>query len=267
MGVLFACIALHWVVQQWQEGARPGLQQWWAGLQRLPARPLVLLGIFGLLCLYSIYISRFERESLNHSLPLWERYARIPAGILWQYRKLGMPLLTLAVLANAQLLHRLLPEAPGSQQALRLMRWLGIFALLFLLMLPLGGYRDYRELIVRRDSVLPLILGMVLTYGLSTYVLLQNLPARARRWYRVAVAVFSLIYLYADRHLPNVSNTCERQQLARLAQASEPVVRLNADCTLMSWEINRSPDYSDINAQLFEYWGITPGKKLYYQQD
>jgi hypothetical protein len=266
MGVLFVCLALHWVAQQWRAGVRPGLEQWRAGLRRLPARPLVLLAIFGLLCLYSIYIGRFERESQNHSLPLWERYARIPAGILWQYRKLGMPLLTLAVLANAQLLRRLLPQVPGSQRALHLMRWLGVFALIFLLLLPLGGYREYRELIVRRDSVLPLILGLVLTYGLSTYVLLQHLPAGPRRWYRVAVGVFSLIYLYADRHLPNVSNACERANLTRLAQATEPVVRLSADCTLMSWEPLPQAHDSELNAQLFEYWNINPDGKLYYQQ-
>ncbi|MFD2721902.1 hypothetical protein ACFST9_24510 [Hymenobacter monticola] len=266
MGVLFVCIALHWAAQLWRVGARLGLKQGLAALQSLPRRPLVLLGIFGLLCLYSIYLGLFERESLNHSLPLWERYTRIPAGILWQYRKLGMPLLTLAVLANAQLLRRLLPQAPGSQRALRLLRWLGIFALIFLLLLPLGGYREYRELIVRRDSVLPLILGMVLAYGLSTYILLQHLPARPRRWYRGAVVAFSLIYLYADRHLPNVSNACERANLARLEQATEPVVRLSADCTLMSWEPLPQAQDSELNAQLFEYWNINKGGKLYYQQ-
>ncbi|MBF9141320.1 hypothetical protein [Hymenobacter properus] len=267
VAVLYCCLAAHWLVQQWHTGVGTGWQQWMQRVRALPRQPLVLLGLFGLLCLYSLYLSRYERENLDHSLPLWERYSRIPAGIAWQYRKLGMPLLTLAVLANVQLLRRQLSAAAGSQRIRHLIRWLGIFALIYLLVLPLGGYREYRALIVRRDSVIPLILGLVFAYGLSTLYLLYHLPTRPRRWYAGAVLLFAFIYLNADRHLPNVSNTCERQHLTRLAQATEPVVRLSTDCTLMSWEINRWPQYSDLNAQLFEYWGITQGKKLYYQQD
>ena len=266
VAVLWACIGLYWVVQQWQAGARFEARDWLGRARQLPWRPLALLGVFGLLCLYSLFIGLNERESLNHSLPLWQRYARIPAGIAWQYRKLGMPLLTLAVLANAQLIKRLLPATPGSQQVLHLLRWLGIFALVFLLLLPLGGYREYRALIIRRDAVIPLILGLVFLYGLSTCFLLQHLPRRPRRWYLAGAVALSFLYLNADRKMPYISNACERESLTRLAQATEPLVKLPADCTIMAWEKVTYPQYSELNADLLAYWGITKGKKLYHQQ-
>ncbi|MBC8083760.1 MAG: hypothetical protein H7Z21_11160, partial [Hymenobacter sp.] len=182
--------------------------------------------------------------------------------------KLGLPLLVLATLANAQLIRRLLPPTADSRRLLRIMGWLGIFALLYLLLLPLGGYREYRALIVRRDSVMPLILGLMFVYGLSAHFLLYHLPVRSRRWYVVGVLVFSAIYINADSFRTKENNACERLGLERLARApeSEPVVRLSAECTVMSWWKINDPQYSETNARLLEYWGITAGRKRYYHE-
>ncbi|WP_310393702.1 hypothetical protein [Hymenobacter sp.] len=266
VAVLFFCIVLHWAVRQWQSGVRFDSGQWLGRVRQLPPLAPVLLGLFAALCVYSLYIGLNERESVGQDLPMWRRYARIPHGILWQYRKLGLPLLTLAVLVNARLIRRLVPATADSQRILRMLRWLGIFAVIYVLLLPLGGYREYRALIIRRDSVIPLLLGLMFFYGLSTYFLLHHLPARPRRWYLGAVVVFSAIFLIADRRMPRTTNACERENLTRLAQAPEPVVRLGAGCTVMAWGNVGAPPESEINAQMLEYWGITRGKKLYYQQ-
>lgn len=266
VGILCLCLVLHWVVEQWQIGARFRPSDWLDRARRLPRLAPALLGVFAGLCLYSLFLGRNELESVGQELPLWERYARIPAGLAWQYRKLGMPLLTLAVLANAQLIRRLMPATADSQRVLRTVRWLGLFAAVYLLLLPLGGYREYRALIVRRDSVIPLILGLMFCYGLSTCFLLHHLPARPRRWYLAAVVLFSAIYLNADKRLPTVTNACERESLTRLAHATEPVVRLGAGCTVMSWHQIKNPQESESRAQLLEYWGITQGKRLYYNE-
>lgn len=266
VAVLCLGIGLHWVVRQWQAGARFGIGQWRARARQVPPLAPALLGVFGGLCLYSLYIGLNEWEGISQDVPLWQRYARIPAGLAWEYRKLGMPLLTLAVLANARLIRRLVPATPGSERVLAMLRWLGIFAAIYLLVLPLGGYREYRALIVRRDSILPLILGLVFFYGFSTCFLLRHLPARPRRWYIGAVVLFSAIYLNADKKWPTVTNACERENLERLARATEPVVRLGAGCPVMSWGQAGTAQESETNAQLLEYWGVTKGKRLYYQQ-
>ncbi|MBO0358402.1 hypothetical protein J0X19_10635 [Hymenobacter sp. BT186] len=265
VAVLFFGIGLHWVIKQWQTsgGFRPA--QW---VRQIPRLPAILLGLFTVLCLYSLYIGLNEKESVGHVMPLWERYTRIPSGLFWQFRKLGLPLLVIAIGINAFFISRKLPSTPESQRILLILKWLGLFALIYLLLLPLGGYRQYRPLIVRRDSILPIILGGIAFYGLSTYFLLYHLPAQVRRWYILGVGVFAAIYINADSlKLPAPeNNTCERQGLERLAAATEPIVRVSAECSVMAWWKIDNPNYSETNAQLLEYWGITQGKKLYYHQ-
>jgi hypothetical protein len=265
VAVLFFGIGLHWVLRQWQVSGGFNPVQW---IQRIPVLPATLLGIFTLLCLYSLFIGLNEKESVGHVLPLWERYTRIPSGLFWQFRKLGLPLLVVAIGINTYFISRKLPATPESQRILLILKCLALFSLIYLLLLPLGGYREYRPLIVRRDSIMPLILGAIAFYGLSTYFLIYHLPAQMRRWYVVGVVLFATIYINADSFkLPQVaSNVCERQGLERLAEATEPVVRVSGECAVMAWWKINTPEYSETSAQLLEYWGITKGKKLYYHQ-
>jgi hypothetical protein len=268
VAVLFFGIALHWVLRQWQTGARLGVREWLVRIRQIPQLPVALLGFFTVLCLYSLFIGLNEKESVGHVLPLWERYLRIPSGLFWQFRKLGLPVLVLSIAANVLLIRRKLPATPESQRILQILKWLSLFSLIYLLLLPLGGYRQYRPLIVRRDSILPLILGIIFLYGLSTYFLLHHLPAQLRRRYIAGVLLVSAIYINADTfRLPATeNNTCERQGLERLAEATEPIVRVSAECSVMAWWKIDNPNYSETNALLLEYWGITKGKKLYYHQ-
>ncbi|WP_331148412.1 hypothetical protein [Hymenobacter sp.] len=266
VAVLFFGIALHWIIRQWQSGSGLSVGQRLIRLVQVPVLPVVMLGLFTVLCLYSLYIGLSEKESSEHVLPLWDRYARIPSGIAWQFRKPGLPILIGAALINGFIVRRLVPPSPGRQRVLRIFGWLGLFALVYLLLLPLGGYRQYRPLIIRRDSILPIILGIMFFYGLSSYFLLHQLPALFRRRYIAWLVVLSSFYLITDTLFLTDNNTCERQGLERLAQATEPIVRVSAECAVMSWwKINR-PEYSETNAQLLEYWGITKGKKLYYHE-
>jgi hypothetical protein len=242
------------------------LQQWLVRVQQLPLQPLFLLGFFTFLCLYSLYIGRNEKESLTATLPLWERYMRIPSGIFWQLRKLGLPILIAVGLINAQLIRRVLPPTAESRQLLRMLKWLGWFALIYILLLPLGGYRNYRPLILRRDSIMPVIIGLMFFYGISTYYLLHHLPARLRRWYVAGVLVVSAIYMNADKLWIKENNSCERRELEELARSPLPVVPLGYSCTIVAWDKMTDPQYTEHTAQLLHYWGITDSKKLYYQK-
>ncbi|UOQ66505.1 hypothetical protein [Hymenobacter volaticus] len=103
-------------------------------------------------------------------------------------------------------------------------------------------------------------------YALSSYFLLHHLPVRFRNRYLAGILVVSIFYLGVDTLFLKENNTCERQGLERLAQATEPVARISAECTVMSWWIVNRPEYTETNAELLKYWGVTKGKKLYYQE-
>jgi hypothetical protein len=250
----------------WQIARRPAGSQarwarpvWWSG-------QAVGLGLaFAVLCAYSLFIGRNNIEN-GQSPPLAELYQRLPHGVVEELTsKLGLPLLTAFVLLNAQLLRRYVPTAQGDWVR-RAVRWVGLFAAVYILLLPLGGYRPYRYYLLRNDSILPVLLGLLFAYGLSSLCLLRQLPARPLRWYGGGLGLLLLVFMNADRRLwLRENNSCERQALAQLAHAPEPVVRLPADCPVMSWERITDPAQSATNADLLYYWGVTPDRKRYYQ--
>ena len=50
-----------------------------------------------------------------------------------------------------------------------------------------------------------------------------------------------------------------------LSESNEEVTLLKDDCTVMSWEPVRDYGSSGLNASMLQYWGVTEGRKLYYQ--
>ncbi|MGI4736767.1 MAG: hypothetical protein ACRYG7_16480 [Janthinobacterium lividum] len=236
-------------------------------LTKLPWQAILVWGWLGFLSGYSLFIGRHNSENLTLVLPVWERYKLVPLGI-WEEltSKLGLPLLVLGCLANAQLIRRQLPPTAEGQRLGQVLRYLGWFALVYTALLPLGGYRSYRPLILRHDSILPITVGLIGYYALSATYLLGQLRGRPRQWYTLGVVVVAFIFTNADRKLhPKNNNLDERQALALLAQAGPaPVVRLPKACCVLSWYPITSPSESLTNAKLLEYWGITQGRPLYY---
>ena len=262
--VLGALVIGQWT---WQVARRPAASgpsrwarpAWWSG-------QATGLGLFlAVMCAYSLFIGRNNAEN-GHAPSLVELYQRLPHGVAEELTsKLGLPLLTAFVVLNAQLLRRYAPAVEGEwvRQALR---WVGGFAVVYILLLPLGGYRPYRFYLLRNDSILPVLVGLLFAYGLSTRCLLRQLPPRPLRWYRGGLLLLLVIFMNADRRMwLRENNACEREALARLARSPGPVVQLPADCPVMSWE--RTTDYSQsaTNADLLYYWGVTPDRKRYYQ--
>jgi hypothetical protein len=258
--VLLLGVGLHAARQRWRQPAA----SW---LQNLPGQAVLLWGWLGALCLYSLYIGRHNTENLMATLPLGQRYQLVPLGV-WEEltSKLGLPLLVLGCIANVQLIRRRLPPTAEAQRIAQVLRYLGWFSLIYIVLLPLGGYRNYRPLILRHDSIVPITVGLIGFYALSSGYLLRQLQGKALRMYAGAVVVVALIFTNADRklHLKN-DNTQERQALAILAKSGgAAVVQLPQKCAVLSWAPITQPYESLTNAELLKHWGITQGRTLYY---
>jgi hypothetical protein len=261
VAVLFLGIGVHWL-------RTAAGQPWLARLRAVPLLPVLLLGFLGALCAYSLYIGGSNSENTWAPVSLAERYRRLPIGVLMQLTgKLGMPLLVLACLGNAYLLRCWATPAPENRRIRLVLRWIGWFALVYVLLLPLGGYRSYRPYILRFDSILPVTLSLFFFYVLSACYLLRELPKRAQPWYTGAVLIIALIYVNADRKLKDGDgNYFERKALVEIAQApaNTPVVKLSKDCNVLSWQLITDPAASANNAAMLDYWHVTKGPKLYY---
>ncbi len=257
------------------------LKNWWGNLGKLPSQPFArratkavqampgtLLFYFLLissLSLWSLYVGTFNDENGGQAAPLDARYLALLKGCGSLFtQKLGLPLLVLGIAANAFLISK--NAAPATRQWLFLVgKWLAVFTIAYLLLLPLGGYRSYRPLIVRHDTVMPVTLCLVFFYGLTAFCLLRKIAWKHRPWYAWGAVVFSLMLSAAD--LPDFRhNSCEKAALVAIGQSTDAVVKLETDCPVLSWAKIARPRDSELNARLLKVWGVTEEVRLYYSE-
>jgi len=240
-------------------------QNFFNAFKNIPPFILFFFTFFCLVCLYSLYIGTFNAENDDNPLSIHDRYVRLPAGLYYLFtRKLGLPLLTVMIFLNAFLIRRI--DSTEAKRIISLLKWIAIFCIIYVLLLPIGGYRNYRPNIIRYDTMIPVTICMIFMYGYSTYFLLKQLSANTawKRVYALGIVLVSLIFTTADKPTTG-KNTCEKKALEQIVQSKEKIVHLTCDCTVMAWV--KITDYhgSEANAELLKYLGILKEKKFYYQ--
>lgn len=219
-----------------------------------------------ILSVYSLWLGRRNVENDFISIPLIERFYRIPSGLYDMLtNKLGLALLVAALILNWFLTRRFFSDASG-KRVLITVRWLMIFSLMYLLLLPFGGYRWYRPDVVRFDTMLPVYLALMIAFVATSIHLLNRLSNHPVRFYPAILTVILIIYQFADG--PNWNdNGCERKALAEISQArANQVLTLDSDCRVMSWVIIRETEYSRLNCEMLTYWKVAPPGVLYKQE-
>lgn len=236
--------------------------------KKIPTQHLFLIIAAIILSLYSFYIGRNNSENLWQSLSLSERYRKLFLGLRYHYtEQLGPGLLLTVVIFNFIIITKLNPSSQIRQVILIFKYFLGL-SVLYILMLPFGGYREYRPYLIRCDTVMPVNIGMILFYGFSVIYLLYQLKEPAKRYsYIVLVLGVNFTFVHADGNFKvNNYNQCERQAISRIAQAPSSIVHIPADCTVMEWNIIKEASQSRYITDMFLYWNITREKKLFYQK-
>jgi len=231
----------------------------WNSPDSLRQLPWPLIGWAVGLCLYSLYIGRFSAENPVAPPSLIQRYGLLAQG-LWQMmtEKLGLPVLVGSTLA----LYLIARQTEGSQALRRIFVLVVVMIILYLLLLPLGGYRPYRPLILRRDTFLPVTLALIFLYARTALFLL----AHRRSWKLIAgLTGVGLFFTLADG--PGLGrNHCEQKALNQLTNATASPLQLPADCTVLSWQLIRRPEDSEYQARMLQRWRITKEKIRYYQE-
>lgn len=266
LAVMLGCIGLYWGWGKLQAWRYPQLAQ--AANQWLSGQAIGLLAVLALICLYSIYIGRNNIEN-SHDHTLGELFRLLPTGVYEYFiAQPALLILTALLLLNAQLLRRLPKGTPGRQRVLLLLRWVGVYTVFYLLLLPFGGYRSYRPYLLRNDSISPILVGLFFAYGVSSYLLLFRLRGRGHTLYLAVICLFSARLIDADAQLKLADNNsdCQRWALDQLARATEPVVELSTYCNVLTWLPFSEYHQSEIHAKMLKYWGVTPKEQLFYQK-
>lgn len=218
-----------------------------------------------ILSLYSIFIGTYNLSTIANQIPLRELYSRLPEGIYYQFtQKLGFPVLFIILTINTFIIHNKYRNIEGNR-ILITFKWVGIFALIYILLLPLGGYRDYRHYVLRYDTIMPITLSLMFLFGISTLFLLKTLSNKQKIWYIPVIVGVLFIFTNSDEAMFN-KNNCERIALKEISESTDKIVQLKHDCTVLSWGKIIKPEDSELNAQLLCIWRITKEKKLYYNK-
>jgi TRAP-type C4-dicarboxylate transport system permease small subunit len=234
-------------------------------IKSIPVSILFIFSFACLLCLYSLYIGKNNSENLWQTISLSERYARLPRGLYLQLtEKPGPLLLIFMILVNMVIIRRNNPDSEA-RQYLKMLRWFFALSLIYIILLPLGGYRYYRPNIVRMDTIMPVTLGMILFYGFSTFHIIKHVALKRKAIYYAGVIIFAGIFISADTELQK-QNKCERNALEKISRSKDEIILLDSDCTVMSWSSVKDYHDSEVKTELLRCWGITKEKKYFYQQ-
>ncbi|RYU78422.1 hypothetical protein [Hymenobacter persicinus] len=266
VAVVLLGIGLYWLSLHWGAAPRrltlfPDPNGWLSG------QAILLLAVLAGLCAYSLYIGRYNIEN-THTHTLKELYALLPKGVYQQLTyDWGLPLLLFVVVVNSRLIHWFVPASDERQRILRILRWITVFAVLYTLLLPFGGYRSYRPYLVRNDSILPVLLGIIFAYGLTTYFLLFRLRGYARGIYLALILVLSGTFLYVDKFTAKApDNGCERWSMDQMARSPEPIVHISDRCNVLTWDAKHDPNETELEVKMLQHWNVVPPKvKRYYQ--
>ena len=237
-----------------------GISKW--SIQKITVRFYILMISASVASLYSIYLGQYNAENFFHNISIPERYAVLPKGLLNLFtQKLGLPLLLFTIILNLIVIGKMKNSA--SAFIISQAKWLGLFALIYILILPLGGYREYRPNIIRSDTFIPVVICMIYLFGVTTFALINNIR-RFRSLYITFIIIFTLVFTIADSSIKQ-ENSCEKNALNTIAKSPEKIVVLDNDCNVMSWYKITDPNNSRLNGTLLKMWNVTDEEKLYYQ--
>lgn len=226
---------------------------------------IVVLGVFAVFSMYSFYIGSSTTEGVEITVSVLERYEKLPLGVFnILTQKVGFPLLLLVILVNVLLIRRNILNT-DREKMLTFLKWIVLFSVIYILLLPWGGYREYRPNILRRDTFLPITLCIMYTYGMTSYYLLKTISPLYKKHYVGVLLIIGLIFTSVD--IPNFKdNQCEKTALKTIANSKKEVVELENDCLIMTWIKVEEPNFTKTNSQVLQLWNITEKPVLYFQK-
>jgi len=233
-------------------------------LGTIPVSVFVIILLALIMSCYSLYLGTYNSDFVNDSIPLIKRYQILPQGIYKTFTYMnGFGYLYTILILNLTLIARYHKDSQG-RKIIYTTAWIMLFIILYILLLPLGGYRLYRPLILRYDAILPVTMALFYLFISSSYFLLDHIKnPKYTRIYAATIALALMAYTITDAEI-KVRNDCEKASLYTIRAAESDPVILSDSCQVLSWYVITNPAESERNAELLTRWKITERKKLYY---
>jgi len=254
---------LYLFIKNWQHTKTTGLKRIIQSTNQIPKPLLIAFSGVTLIALFSYYIGTFNVENIsNNTLALSERYLKLGKG-LFKYVSLKMALFILLPLIIFNIVVLIKYNLFSSRHSLfKIFIAICIFTVLYLLLLPLGGYRVYRPDIIRYDTFMPIGIAII-SYAVLTSCFVSNILKQRKKAYVILLFVTLLIFQFADK-IKTGSNNCEKKMLYEIAATEATEVKLTENCRVLGWFSFKKPGESRINAEMLYFWKVTDKRVLYY---
>lgn len=228
---------------------------------RIDNKVIIYLFLFGLIAMYSLYVGTFNVENLSTPMPINKRYLNLLAGLQEIFvGNVAIPLLLILIMLNVIILKKL----QDKKSILQIVVSMIIFSLLYIFLLPLGGYRIYRPNVIRNDTALPILISCFFLLLLSTrYVL--NKEFRFKGVYLTFLTALLMFFHFADGHISG-RNESEKKAILEIAASKQHTVVIHDYCTILSYQPITDSLESAIHMELLQYYGVLDKPKLYYQK-
>ncbi len=226
----------------------------------IPVRLAIILLLIGFWSIYSLLLGQFDANYKTEFIPVFDRYLNLPYGIYSQlFHSLGFPLMISAIVINILIISK--NSELSKYWNFNQLKWVVVFTILYILLLPLGGYRPYRPYIIRFDTIIPVTIAFIYLLVISTVFIINHL--KNKNWYVTGVILVLLIYTFADFKGFN-ENKKEKFALELIVKSSEKIVALPWNYYILSWDNITDAKDSEQKAELLLLWNIINEKKLFY---
>ena len=230
----------------------------------IPKKYYLYLIPISLLALYSLYVGSFNSAGTIADVSVLELYKKLPRGIFKIFTSTPWVIIILLLLFNYLIIGLKYKDDSDKRKLFLLLKFVLIFSIIYILLLPLGGYREYRPYILRYDTIIPITLFAFILIGATTLFLLKKNIFRLKLLYPSIIVIILAIFVFNDKII--IHNICEKESMKYIAQWEDDVVMLTNNCAVISWIPYYTPEEGYYFGELLYLWRITDRPKLYYNQ-
>ncbi|MCT4665551.1 MAG: hypothetical protein N4A45_09990 [Flavobacteriales bacterium] len=204
---------------------------------------------------YSILLGTYNSENIwSEPKPLSEKFELLTKGIhKMLFGKREMQNLLIWTLFLTLLFYKF-----GSKARKNLFPIL-LFSLVvcYIFLLPYGGYRPYRPLILRRDTFAPIFLTILL---LNSYLGYQLIKTKKRLLqFIVYIGLIYNAYSFERKdfgHVTEGSNQCEKTALKTLQKTTEKFVYFPGECSILAWGYITEHENSELVINMLVHYQV-----------
>ena len=217
----------------------------------------IQFGFLLMSCVYAFWVSRHNSEN-GILMALWMRYVQLAKGIFFLLTKnIGVISLLALVGINLWILKK--QSKLEFQKLFQFLLLLLTASSVYILLIPLGGYRSYRPYIIRYDTFMPVTFLMMFYVLLSTIRAWKIITRQEMQWkYGLIVGGFILLWTMVDLPTKFQSNSCQRQAMRELCDSKDTILYVSKKCNLLTWDVAdlSNQNYQWMLTKQFQEWGI-----------